>query len=321
VARDTARALIVRPIQPFRLDLTAWALRRRQRNKIDRWDGLTYRRMLVVKGRPTELAVRQEGAPTGPRLIVTATPSLRTSSERHIVRAAIDRLLGVRIDLRDWYRMAEGHQRLGPLADRFRGLKPPRFPTVFETLVNAFACQQLSLVVGLELLNRLAEVCGVRHGTGERATYAFPAPRDVAQIAAARYHAIGFSRQKVHALLTLARGIDRRQIDVDRLALEDDRRALRQLRELRGVGRWTAEYVLLRGLGRLHVFPGDDVGAQKSLARWLGRSGPLDYEGVSRAVEKWRPYAGMLYFHLLLDGLSKAGVLESAGAEAAGRKA
>ena len=119
--------------------------------------------MLVVKGRPTELAVRQEGAPTGPRLIVTATPSLRTSSERHIVRAAIDRLLGVRIDLRDWYRMAEGHQRLGPLADRFRGLKPPRFPTVFETLVNAFACQQLSLVVGLELLNRLAEVCGVRH--------------------------------------------------------------------------------------------------------------------------------------------------------------
>lgn len=49
-------------------------------------------------------------------------------------------------------------------------------------------------------------------------------------------------------------------------------RRLPRLRELRGVGRWTAEYVLLRRLGRLHVFPGDDVGAQKSLARWLGRS-------------------------------------------------
>ena len=277
--------------------------------------------MLVVKGRPTELAVRQEGALTRPRLIVTATPSLRTPSERQVVRSAVDRLLGVRIDLSDWYRMAEEHQRLRPLADQFRGVKPPRFPTVFETLVNAFACQQLSLVVGLELLNRLAKVCDVRRGTGERANYALPTPRDVARITASRYHAIGFSRQKVHALLTVARRIDRGEIDVERLALEDDQRALAQLRELRGVGRWTAEYVLLRGLGRLHIFPGDDVGAQKSLARWLGRSGPLDYDGVSRAVEKWRPYAGMLYFHLLLDGLSRAGVLEITGADAAGEMA
>lgn len=303
--------MIVRPIPPFRLDLTVWALRRRPRNKIDRWDGVTYRRMLVVKGRPTELFVRQEGALTRPRLIVTTTPSLRTPSERQAVRSAIVRLLGLRIDLRGWYRMAEGHQRLRTLADQFRGVKPPRFPTVFETLVNAFACQQLSLVVGLELLNRLAEVCGVRRGTGEHAKYAFPAPRDVARVAASRYHAIGFSRQKVQALLTLARRIDRGETDVERLDLENDQRAIAQLRELRGVGRWTAEYVLLRGLGRLHVFPGDDVGAQKSLARWLGRSGPLDYDGVSRAVEKWRPYAGMLYFHLLLDGLSKAQSLET----------
>ena len=314
---DTARPLIVRPIPPFRLDLTVWALRRRPRNKIDRWDGETYRRVLVVKGRPTELAVRQEGPLTRPRLIVTATPSLRTPSERQLARSAIDRLLGLRIDLRDWYRIAEGHRRLRPLADQFRGVKPPRFPTVFEALVNGFACQQLSLVVGLELLNRLAAVCDVRRGIGERTHYAFPAARDVAQVAPANYRAIGFSRQKVRALLTLARGIDRGDIDVERLALEDDPMALAQLRELRGVGRWTAEYVLLRGLGRLHVFPGDDVGAQKNLARWLGRPGPLDYDAVSSAVEKWRPYAGMLYFHLLLDGLSKAGSLGVTGADAA----
>jgi DNA-3-methyladenine glycosylase II len=96
------------------------------------------------------------------------------------------------------------------------------------------------------------------------------------------------------------------------LARYSDAEVCARLCELRGVGRWTAEYALLRGLGRLHVFPGDDVAARKSLARWLGRRAPLDYAGVSRAVEKWQPYAGMVYFHLLLDGLSKAGVLESA---------
>jgi len=52
--------------------------------------------------------------------------------------------------------------------------------------------------------------------------------------------------------------------------------------------------VLLRGFGRLHVFPADDAGAQKSLAGWLGRRGALDYDGIHKAVEKWQPYAGML---------------------------
>ena len=70
---------------------------------------------------------------------------------------------------------------------------------------------------------------------------------------------------------------------------------------------------MLRALGRLHVFPGDDVGARKRLGRWLGRSRPLDYAGVSRAVRPWWPYAGLVYFHLLLDGLSQAGVVEPGG--------
>jgi DNA-3-methyladenine glycosylase II len=303
--------MILRPIPPFRLDFTVWALRRRPRNAIDRWDGTTYRRIVMIGSRLTELAIRQSGSQAVPRVIVTATPSLRTPTERRQLRSILDRLLGLRIDLSQWYRVAHRDRRLAELAGRFRGLKPPRFATVFEALVNAFACQQLSLVVGLELLNRLAVLCDVNRRLGECSHYAFPAARDVARVSPANCQAIGLSRQKVRALLSLARGIDRGTIDVECLAGYGDHEATARLSELRGVGRWTAEYVLLRGLGRLHVFPGDDVGAQKSLARWLGRSDPLDYDGVSRAVEKWQPYAGMLYLHLLLDGLADAGSLET----------
>jgi DNA-3-methyladenine glycosylase II len=78
---------------------------------------------------------------------------------------------------------------------------------------------------------------------------------------------------------------------------------------LRGVGRWTAEYALLRGLGRLHVFPGDDVGARNNLARWLDCRASLDYEGVRAAVRHWQPYAGLVYFHLLLASLAERGTL------------
>jgi DNA-3-methyladenine glycosylase II len=307
----------IRPIPPFRLDFTVWALRRRPRNDIDRWDGTTYRRIVMIGSRVTELAIRQSGSPALPRVSVTATPPLRTPADRRQARSLVERLLGLQSDLSEWYRLAHRDRRLSELADRFRGVKPPRFPTVFEALVNAFACQQLSLVVGLELLNRLAAACDVGRRSGGRIQYAFPAPHDVARLAPARYRAMGFSRQKVRALLTLARAIDRGELDLEGLSRDGDEQAVARLRDLRGVGRWTAEYVLLRGLGRLHVFPGDDVGAQKSVARWLGRPAPLDYDGVHRAVAKWRPYAGMLYFHLLLDGLSKAGAFETAADDAA----
>ena len=310
---------VLRAVPPFRLDLTVWALRRRPRNLIDRWDGTTYRRVIVMGGRPTELAVRQTGTSAAPRLIVKATPSPRAPAERRHVRSIVGRLLGLRIDLTDWYRMAAGDARLRPLADTFRGMKPPRFPTMFEAVVNAFACQQLSLEVGLELLNRLASITGATFGGAGETRHAFPAPNTVARLPAEACRAIGFSRHKTHALRELALGITRRTLDLESLADQDDAAVRQRLLGLRGIGRWTTEYVLLRGLGRLHVFPGDDVGAQKSLARWLGRPGPLDYGSVGSELERWQPFAGLIYFHLLLGGLAEAGALGSNSGPAATR--
>src|SRR6185503_11319379 len=101
----TSLTFVARPIPPFRLDLTVWALRRRPRNLIDRWDGTTYRRVIVTEGRQTELAVRQTGSSAAPRLIVTATPAPRTMLGKRHARSALDQLLGLRIDLDDWYHM------------------------------------------------------------------------------------------------------------------------------------------------------------------------------------------------------------------------
>ena len=311
---EDSPSFVLRPVPPFRLDFTVWALRRRPRNLIDRWDGSTYRRVIAIDGRPIDLAVRQRGPATSPRLIVTADPPPRTLLERRRIRLVVDRLLGLRIDLTGWYGMAARHARLGPLADEFRGMKPPRFPTVFEAVVNAFACQQLSLEVGLELLNRLAVLASTR-ADAPGLHYAFPTARDVGRLRTTELQAIGLSGQKVRALLDLAHAITRHELDLEDLALSDDALVRKRLIGLRGVGRWTAEYVLLRGLGRLHVFPGDDVGAQKRLTRWLEHPHLLDYAGVGRAVAQWQPYAGLIYFHLLLDGLSQAGALRPAAGD------
>ena len=69
-----------------------------------------------------------------------------------------------------------------PWRERFRGMKPPRFPSVFEGVVNAIACQQVTLTLGIHLLNRLAEGHGPVVAGEEGPAHAFPRPEDLARL-------------------------------------------------------------------------------------------------------------------------------------------
>lgn len=297
----------IRPAPPFRLDLTAWALRRRARNIVDRWDGTTYRRVLVSGDVPVEAAVTQVGSSEHPKLAVRITGPKITGETRARTAQLLSRALGLRTKLQPFYAMASTDRRLAPLVERFRGLKPPRFPSIFEAFVNAIACQQLSLTVGIELLNRLAAHCGRTLSPAGAEQHAFPDAEDLLRVKAPRFRHLGFSYSKAHSLLSLSRETAAGQFHPEQLQNWDNESAVQESLKLRGVGRWTAEYVLLRGLGRFDTFPGDDVGARNRLALWLGLRGPLDYDGVRRAVKRWQPYAGLVYFHLLLAGLDESG--------------
>ena len=304
------KTLSMPALPPFRLDLTVWALRRRPDNAVDTWDGDTYRRALELESGTIELAAVQAGSTAAPRLAVTLTGTQLDQRAEEAARAALARLLGPKIDLAPFYRLAERDPPLRTLAARFRGLKPPRFPTLFECVVNAIACQQLTLTVGIRLLNRFAQA----HGTtsADRALHAFPVATRLGGLAPETLRPLGFSGAKARSIVELAGGINAGTLDPSAIEGLDDRDAVQALVQLRGVGRWSAEYALLRGLGRLKVFPGDDVGARNNLARWLDCPGPLDYAGVQAAVSRWRPFAGLVYFHLLLANLAEHGTLKGA---------
>jgi DNA-3-methyladenine glycosylase II len=293
-------------VPPYRLDLTAWALRRRGDNATDGWDGSSYRRVLELGGRPVEVVATQE-SPSVPQIAVQLTGIDLDRETEAAAQAALHRLLGLGADLSPFYRLAADDPFLGPLAKRFRGLKPPRLPSLFECLVNAIACQQLTLTVGIRLLNRLAETYGtpVRDGGPQ----AFPRPAHLAGVSPEALRPLGFSRAKALSIVALAAAIETGTFDADAIDSLDNEKAVAALMHLRGIGRWSAEYALLRGLGRLNVFPGDDVGARNNLAHRLQRKGPLDYAAVQAAVQPWQPFAGLVYFHLLLANLADQGVL------------
>ena len=171
-------------VPPYRLDLTAWALRRRGDNAIDSWDGRSYRRVLPeLGGAPIEVAAAQEAPalpPLAPRRHLTGVQLNRATEAA--AKAALLRLLGLETNLYPFYSLAADDPFLGPLTKRFRGLKPPRLPTLFECLVNAIACQQLTLTVGIRLLNRLAETYGAP--VAWRPAPRFPEPAQLAGLSA-----------------------------------------------------------------------------------------------------------------------------------------
>ncbi|MBP7868830.1 MAG: DNA-3-methyladenine glycosylase 2 family protein [Firmicutes bacterium] len=300
-------SFILHPLPPFRLDLTAWVLRRLPANKMDRWDGRTYRRVLVVRGEPVELSTIQTKPPDAAELIVSlAGPGAAAVSEADIAPILM-KMLGTNVDLADFCELASFDARLLALAQRFVGFRPPRLESIFEALVNGIACQQLSLIVGITLLNRLSGAYGL--SVGEH--HAFPRPEDLAGASEESLRSLGFSGRKARNILAISRSVDEGTVDLDGLEQLDDDSAQTALCGIPGVGRWTAQYVELRGMGRLNVFPADDVGGQKKLQRWLDLSERPKYEDVRQILDRWSPHRGLIYFLLLLDSQASEGLLQS----------
>jgi DNA-3-methyladenine glycosylase II len=100
------------------------------------------------------------------------------------------------------------------------------------------------------------------------------------------------------------------KLDLEPFANLSNEEAMSRLLDLSGVGRWTAEYILLRGMGRIDSFPGDDIGARNNLARWLRLRKPLNYGRVMRVVDRWKPDSGLIYFICCWMGLSAPGISE-----------
>jgi DNA-3-methyladenine glycosylase II len=294
------------PLPPFRLDLTVWALRRRPHNMVDVWNGQSYRRLLLLDGTPCIVEVVQEGTPDTSRLLVTIRGAPDTQDSETTIAAALRHMLGLDIDVSAFYELASTDERLHSLAAPLRGFKPPRYSSVYEALLNGIACQQVTLNFGIQLLNRLAATYGVSITDGSATLHTLPRPEVLAEQTPESLRSLGFSQQKARAMIEIAQAHNAGQLRMQELISLDDEAAVNYLRRFRGVGRWTAEYVLLRGLGRLHIFPSGDSGARNSVQRWLNPTETLDYEGVRNRLAQWQSYAGLIYLHLLVSNLARS---------------
>jgi DNA-3-methyladenine glycosylase II len=285
---------------PYRLDLTVNVLRRLSTNLVDvlspdgayvRWlgDASDVALVRVSQSNPEMLTIGIEGdRREHPRLL-------------ELVR----RMLGVAVDLTPFYRSASKVQWLHPLVSRMRGVRPPRYPTLWEACVNAIVFQQISLHAASSIMGRLTmglskpvEHSGVR-------LYPFPSPGQILSTPDSLLRGAGLSAGKLATLRRVCDALGGRALDETRLETLPSPEASALLRSIRGIGPWTAAVILLRGLGRLDVFPENDTSVARNLML-VGAPAALD---VATLLDTLGPERGMLYYHLLLGRLETRGDL------------
>jgi DNA-3-methyladenine glycosylase II len=310
------KRIVLFAVPPFRLDYTVWALRRRTQNIIDQWDGRKYDRVIAFKNTLIKISIALQGTIDHPEIVAVLHGQKGASlgrTQKKSTQLLIKKMLGLNVNLQPFYTLAKNNNDIALmlLGKQFLGVKPPCFPSVFEALINAIACQQVTLDLGILMLNRISEKFGLTFNDGGgRVLYAFPRPEDLASASEEDIKKLGFSYQKARAIkelaITVANDDGRKLANLEEMT---NKEAIEYLLTIRGIGRWSAEYVLLRGLGRVDTFPGDDVGAQNNLQRLFHLDKKLDYAEVKKLTFRWHPYEGLVYFHLLLNKLRINGII------------
>lgn len=243
-------------------------------------DGETYRRTVAVKGRRGWLSVRPDAHANNLRVEV----SLNLTPVLSPVLSRVKRLFDLSAE------PVQIAERLSPLADTHPGLRVPGAFNGFEIAVRAILGQQVSVRGATTLAGRFAAAFGEPISTPfEDLTLLTPTPGSVAAGDPCALEALGIIPSRCRAIVALAQAVYDGTIKLRPGA--DAEAAIARLKELPGVGEWTAQYVAMRALAWPDAFPHADLCVYKA----LGESNPAR---VLEIAEQWRPWRAYATMHL-----------------------
>lgn len=295
------------PTAPFAFDLALDYVRVSPASVIERVEGERYVRAFRFEGRPVGLHVSSEGTVEAPALRLELFGEAVTAADLEDAVAAVRRIFSTDEAIGLLEHVAAADPVLGRLVRRFRGLRPVLIPDPFEALVWAIIGQQINITFAAKLKRALVERFGGVVRLGETELPVFPTAETLAALDHERdLLPIQFSRQKSRYTIELARAVCEGRIDLAAVGRLPDEEAIAELTRLPGIGRWTAEYALMRAYGRRDAMPAGDGGLKQIVGREYGLGRLATEAEVRAAGEKWagwRGYAAFYWWYLLQQEL------------------
>src|SRR6266702_5609892 len=197
--------------------------------------------------------------------------------------------------------LSASDKRLAALIARSRRyeISPNLNVRPFDALAESIAYQQLSGKAAATIWKRVRGIFPKRK---------FLDPKLVLETPDEKFRVAGLSRSKVASLKDLAAKTIEGCVPTGRaMAKMTDDEIVEHLIQVRGIGRWTAEMLLLFDLGRPDVWPVHDYGVRKGFAKTFGRRKLPTPKELMKFGERWRPYRSVAawYFWRALDSVEK----------------
>lgn len=246
--------------------------------------------------RPAVIEVELRAGQAKATLLVQGPIKARDAAEAH---GWLLRRLGLTADLGGFHRSAARGPQLAPLVGAEPGLRIPQTGTPFEAVAWAVVGQQVNLPFAYRLLNRVVERAGRPvEVPGAPGLWAPARPAAVADLHQDDLRQVQFSARKAEYLVGVAGLVAAGRLDLEALAAGSARRAERELVAVRGVGPWTARYVMMRGLGFADCVPVGDAGLVRGLQHLYDLDERPDARRTEELMEPFRPYRSLATFHI-----------------------
>lgn len=298
----------IKPAAPFDFELTAgYHTYFQGRYATDSLEGGVYRRLLDLDGKLVLASVRSVGSVDAPELAVDLQADKLTSEEAETATGLVSWLLGAAQDLSPFYSHLQQDQAMSAIVERFRGLHLPHTATVFEALVLAILGQQIATNVARIIRTLLIETHGLHQTFDGETYYAFPRPATLAALPVEKLRAMKLSQRKAEYV----QGISQAALEHSPAGLEflhemSDNDVVKTMVELRGVGHWTAQWVLIRALGRPDALPLGDLALRRVVSRVFFQEQDLSDAQVEEFAARWSPwrtYATVYLFSAMRGGM------------------
>jgi len=289
----------IAPTAPYDFDLTAaYATYFRGQYGAESFREGVFRRLLDCRRQLYLVGVRSLGTVDSPLLeMELAGRNLDENALSEVKRQAAW-ILGTDQDLVPFYRMAMTDPELGPLALGMRGLHVPHTASIYEALVLAILGQQISSHVARSVRTLLIQTYGPSAEVSGVTYYTFPRPEAIVAAGVEGLRSIKFSNRKAEYIVDIAARVASGELDLEGLHHQPDEMVVRTLLSIRGVGLWTAQWLLIRGLGRTDGFPHGDLALQRLLGLLLHEGIPLNPEAALEYSRRWSPFRSYMTTYL-----------------------
>ena len=285
----TTLNLSLNPVPPFDFELTAgYHTYFQARSGADSMGDGVYQRLLDLDGRLALATVRSTGEVDAPEIAVELRGAGLRETDSRMAASQMQWMLGAEQDLLPFYGLAESDPAMSALASQFRGLHLPRTATLFESLVLAILGQQISASVArmmrmlvIERYGAGVEFDGVRY-------YAFPRPEAIAESSPEELRTLKLTQRKSEYIHGMAEAALQPQW-TELYELPDDEFVVR-LTQLRGIGKWTAQWALVRGLARPNALPLGDLALRRVVSNLFREGEQVTDAEVEQIAERWRPW-------------------------------